>query len=251
MARCEINVYSYNSDHSKMVSSGDLTGLISVYGYVVLVVLFSRSIKSRTTGGIHRKVLHILIGNIVLFWWMFDSPYVMAFLAAAPFIPLLLLVSPISPIRRLRTSFLGETTGESHGFGLVYYAISWTILAFFLFDQRMIASIAIVAMSYGDGLGGLVGRRFGKRKILRNKTLEGTATVLTATFIATIAVLMFYQYLAHQGIFGTFLLDSASAFGTAILTGGFVAVVELLTPGEYDNLVIPLLTAGMLVLVGL
>jgi dolichol kinase len=39
--------------------------------------------------------------------------------------------------------------------------------------------------------------------------------------------------------------------GVAIFTGVFVAMVELVTPGEYDNLVIPLLTAGVLVLVGL
>jgi phytol kinase len=234
-----------------MVSSGDLTGLVSVYGYVVLVVLVSRVVRSRQPGGIHRKVIHILIGNIVLFWWMFDSPYIMTFLAAAPFIPLLLLVSPLSPIRKLRMSFLGETAGESHGLGLVYYAISWTILAFFLFNERMIASIAIVAMSYGDGFGGLIGKRYGKRKILREKTLEGTAAVFTATFIATIAVILFYQFLASSGTFGTLLLDPITASGVAIFTGAFVAAVELLTPGEYDNLVIPLLTASALVLVGL
>jgi phytol kinase len=234
-----------------MLSGGDLTGLFSVYSYVALVVLISRLVKKKSIGGIHRKVIHILIGNIVLLWWMFDSPYIMAFLAAAPFIPLLLLVSPLSPVCRLRTSFLGETTGESHGFGLVYYAISWTILAFFLFDKRMIASIAIVAMSYGDGFGGLIGKRYGKRKILREKTLEGTAAVFTATVIATIAVLLFYQFLASSGAFGTFSLDPFAALGVAIFSGAFVAMVELVTPGEYDNLVIPLLTAGVLVLVGL
>ena len=234
-----------------MVSSGDLTGLFSVYGYVVLVVLISRVVRKGRIGGIHRKVIHILIGNIVLFWWMFDSPYIMAFLAAAPFIPLLLLVFPFSPIRKLRTSFLGETTGESHGLGLVYYAISWTILAFFLFDNRMIASIAIVAMSYGDGFGGLIGKRYGKRKILREKTLEGTTAVFAATFIATITVFLFYQFLASNGTFGTFSLDPLTALGVAVFTGVFVAIVELVTPGEYDNLVIPLLTGGVLVLVGL
>ncbi|MDD1767967.1 MAG: SEC59/DGK1/VTE5 family protein [Methanomassiliicoccales archaeon] len=234
-----------------MACVGDLTGLASVYGYVILVVLISFAMKRKRIEGIQRKIIHILIGNIVLFWWMFDSPYVMAFLAAAPFIPLLLLFSPLSPVHRLRTSFLGQTTGESHGLGLVYYAISWTILAFFLFDYRMVASIAIVAMSYGDGFGGLIGKRYGKRKILREKTLEGTTAVFTATFIATIAVMSFYQFLASTGTFGTFALNPVSALGIAAFTGLFVAFVELVTPGEYDNLVIPLLTAGVLILVGL
>ncbi len=234
-----------------MVGIGDLTGLASVYGYVILVVLISLAMKRKRIEGIQRKVIHILIGNIVLFWWMFDSPYVMAFLAAAPFIPLLLFVSPLSPVRRMRTSFLGLTSGESHGLGLVYYAISWTILAFLLFDNRLVASIAIVSMSYGDGFGGLIGRKYGKRKILRDKTLEGTAAVFAATFVAAVGVMVFYSYLASTGTFGTFALDPASVLGIAAFAGAFVALVELVTPGEFDNLVIPLLTAGVLILVGL
>lgn len=234
-----------------MVSGGDLAGLAAVYGYVVLIVLISRYVKSRWESGIHRKLIHILIGNIVFFWWMFDSPYIMAFLAAAPFVPLLLLVSPLSPVRRLRGSFLGETSGESHGLGLVFYAISWTILAFFLFDNRIVASVAIVAMSYGDGFGGLVGSRFGRKRILGNKTVEGASAVFIATFVATIAVVLFYRFLFDSGLFGSASIGPLEAVGMALLTGVFVASIELITPGEVDNLVIPLMTAGALLLLGL
>lgn len=234
-----------------MVSGGDLAGLAAVYGYVVLIVLISRYVKSRSESGIHRKLIHILIGNIVFFWWMFDSPYVMAFLAAAPFVPLLLLVSPLSPVHRLRGSFLGETSGESHGLGLVFYAISWTILAFFLFDDRIVASVAIVAMSYGDGFGGLFGSRFGRRRIFGNKTVEGTFAVFIATLVATIAVVLFYQFLFDSGLFGSVTISLLEAVGMALFTGVFVALIELITPGEVDNLVIPLITAGALLLLGL
>lgn len=234
-----------------MVSGGDLAGLAAVYGYVVLIVLISRYVKSRSESGIHRKLIHILIGNIVFFWWMFDSPYVMAFLAAAPFVPLLLLVSPLSPVRRLRGSFLGETSGQSHGLGLVFYAISWTILAFFLFDNRIVASVAIVAMSYGDGFGGLVGSRFGRRRIIGNKTVEGTFAVFIATFVAVIAVVLFYRLLFDSGLFGSVTIGPLEAVGMALFTGVLVALIELMTPGEVDNLVIPLMTAGALLLLGL
>ncbi|MDD1770166.1 MAG: hypothetical protein LUO79_03685, partial [Methanomassiliicoccales archaeon] len=149
-----------------MFGQGDVIGLLGVYAYVAAVILLASRLGFVKRAGAQRKFVHIMVGNIVLIWWVFESPYVMAFLAAAPFIPLLLLASSHSPIKKVRDSFIGKTTGESHELGLVYYAISWTLLAFFLFDDRLVASIGIVGMSYGDGIGGLIGKAIGKRRIL-------------------------------------------------------------------------------------
>ena len=233
-----------------MFSEGDLIGLAGVYLYVGIIVVLAAKLRIVRTANVHRKFVHIMVGNIVFIWWVFDSNYVMAFLAAAPFIPLLLLASPYSHISKLKGSFLGRTTGESHDLGLVYYAISWAILAFFFFDVRLIASIAIVAMAYGDGMGGLVGKRFGKHRIHGPKTLEGTAAVFVATFLATVVVILFYQWLDAQALHGI----NIALFGldilllSALMVAGFVALVELFTPGAYDNLVIPLGTALLLLL---
>src|SRR5512138_3509887 len=126
-----------------MFSTGDVIGLLTVYGYIGFVVVLSMYAKKLYPGCAYRKMVHILIGNIVFIWWIFDSRYVMAFLAAAPFIFLLLLVTPYSPLRSLDNSFLKHATQQGHSFGLVYYAISWTIMAFLLFDHRVIAGVAI------------------------------------------------------------------------------------------------------------
>ena len=234
-----------------MVTSGDLAGLAAVYIYVGLVVLTAAKLKFIRTAKMRRKFVHIMVGNIVFFWWLFDTSYIMAFLAAAPFIPLLLLASPYSNLSGLKNSFLGEATEESHDLGLVYYAISWTLLAFFLFDHRLVASIAIVAMSYGDGMGGLIGKRYGKRKINGPKTLEGTLAVFFATVVATFVVIQFYQLLDSQMLLHAPLIGLASAALFSVLIGAFVAMVELITPGQYDNLVIPLGTAALLIFIGL
>jgi phytol kinase len=231
-----------------MLSEGDVIGLAAVYTYVAIVVLIAAKWKAVRKAKLHRKFVHIMVGNIVFLWWVFDSNYVMAFLVAAPFIPLLLLASPYSPFSKLKDSFLGKTAGESHDLGLVYYAISWTILAFFLFDYRLIASIAIVAMAYGDGLGGVIGKRYGKHKILGAKTLEGTLAVFAGTVIATFVVIQFYQWLNYQDLLAVPQVSLPTSIAVALLVGAFVAVVELLTPGQYDNLVIPLGTAGLLLL---
>lgn len=234
-----------------MFSEGDLIGLAGVYIYVAIIVILAAKLKFIRTAKLHRKFVHIMIGNIVFIWWVFDSNYVMAFLAAAPFIPLLLLASPYSHFSKLKDSFLGRTTEESHDLGLVYYAISWTILAFFFFDLRLIASVAIVAMAYGDGMGGLIGKRFGKHKILGPKTLEGTLAVFFATLVTSTVVILFYQWLDVQGLLYTNLpiVGLGMVLVYALIVAIFVAVVELLTPGAFDNLVIPLGTALLLFLI--
>jgi len=231
-----------------MLSEGDVIGLAAVYAYVATVVVIAAKWKAVRSARLHRKFVHIMVGNIVFLWWVFDSSYVMAFLAAAPFIPLLLLASPYSPFSKLKDSFLGRTAGESHDLGLVYYAISWTILAFFLFDYRLIASIAIVAMAYGDGLGGLIGKHYGKHQIYGSKTLEGALAVFSGTVTATFVVIQFYQWLNYHDLLAVPYVSLPTSMVVALLIGAFVAIVELLTPGQYDNLVIPLGTAGLLLL---
>jgi phytol kinase len=234
-----------------MFAEGDLVGLAGVYVYVGLIILLAAKWKLIRNAKMHRKFIHIMVGNIVFIWWVFDTSYVMAFLAAVPFIPLLILASPHSSVKKLKESFIGNASGEGHDYGLVYYAISWTLLAFFLFDHRMIASIAIVSMAYGDGMGGLIGKRFGKHRILGPKTMEGTVAVFLATAISGFTVILFYQYLSGVGLLFTPLVLFGTAIMVSFIIGCFVAIVELITPGAVDNLVIPLSVAGILLLVGM
>lgn len=229
----------------------DLAGLLLVYAYVgsvVLIAVRSAYLKER---GSERKFIHIMIGNIVFFWWIFQDRFVMAFLAAAPFI-LILLYSSLraasadgnGPNAR---SALANASSNGHRFGLVYYAVSWTLLAFFLFDHRLIASIAIVAMAYGDGMGGLIGKRYGRVRLLRGKTLEGSLAVLVFTVLAILVVIGFYGLLSSLGWIPVSFVPLTMALTIALLTGIYVSFVELMTPGEFDNLVIPL-TVGILLL---
>ncbi len=233
-----------------MLSTGNIVGLILVYSYVALVIVISVYAKKRYPGCGYRKIVHIMVGNIVFLWWVFDSQYIMAFLAAAPFIFLLILVTPSSPLRKLDNSFLKMATSQGHGLGLVYYAISWTALALLLFDNRLVASIAIVAMSYGDGVGGLVGKQYGHLKIWKDKSYVGTAAVFCGTFLATLTVISFYTFLnEYIPSLNVFYFGTAMAIAVSALVGVFVAVVELFSPGEYDNLIVPFSTAALVLMV--
>jgi dolichol kinase len=227
-----------------LLTEGDIFGLAGVYFYVLAVVAISWGLKDHVTNP--RKIVHILVGGIVFFWWSFDTRWVMAFLAAFPFVPLLLLATPGSPIKTLRNSVLGSRSSEGHAYGLVFYAISWTIIAYFLFDDLFAASIAIAAMSFGDGMGEVVGRRYGKVEYMRHRTAVGSLAVFVVTVASILVISWFYfDFLGYAG--GTIPYN---LYLFAIAIGALVAFLEAVTPGSIDNLVIPLVLAGFLHMMG-
>jgi len=221
-------------------TQGDLLGLAGVYGYVICVVIVSWALKGHTQNP--RKIVHILVGGIVFFWWSFDTRLIMAGLAALPFVPILLLASPRSPVRFLRESPLGTRSSEGHPYGLVYYAISWTIIAYFLFDDLFAASIAIAAMSFGDGMGEFVGRGLGRWRYLPHRTVEGSVAVFLATSASILALTWFYFGVIDY----TGSTIPALVIPFALAVGALVMFMEAVTPGSIDNLVIPLVCAGFL-----
>ncbi|OPY31811.1 MAG: Cytidylyltransferase family protein [Methanomassiliicoccales archaeon PtaU1.Bin124] len=238
---------------------GDVLGLLITYTYVIVMVFVASKWELLKKYNMHRKFIHIMIGNIVIWWWVFQSNWVMSLLTAVPFIPVLFMLTreatrkdePQSKLdAEVRRSFLAQASINGHKLGLVYYAISWALLAFFAFDNLMLASIGIVCMAYGDGMGGLIGKRYGKRKIHHGKTLEGTMAVFTFALAASIFVFFYYDLLFTSGIYGTHHLAVIWVLPVSLFVAAYVAVVELYTPGEYDNLVIPLSTVAILWVLG-
>ncbi|MFO7792894.1 MAG: SEC59/DGK1/VTE5 family protein [Candidatus Saliniplasma sp.] len=207
--------------------TGDLLGLLAVYIYVALLILFTEK-GVNNSQLLSRKILHIGVGNIIFFLPLFDTMWVMAFIAAAPFIALTFLISPYSPI-----NLISKTSSEGHGLGLVYYAISWTLLAFLFFDRLEIIAVGIVAMSFGDGFASLVGIKYGKRSynILGDqKSIEGSVAMLTSTVLVTALALLFF--------------DSKPVYFILIIPAAVVGTLaESITPKGLDNLTVSLSAA--------
>jgi len=209
----------------------DLVGLAFVYGYVIVLLLFTEKVVSKRYPIAARKFLHIMTGNIAFILPLFQTRWIMAFLAAGPFIIFTFLMSPYSPLKSLR----GKTSEAGHGLGLVYYAITWTVLAYVFFDHREVIAIGILAMSYGDGLASLIGSRYGKRKyvVLRDtRSYVGSAVMFVCTFVLLVVSLVFYA-------------KPLSFTGAAYLLGiaGVCTVVEGATPFGLDNLSVPFVAA--------
>lgn len=210
----------------------DLAGVALVYIYVAILLLITEKILSKYPR-VSRKILHIMTGNIAFLLPIFQTREVMAFLAAGPFILFTFLMSPHSPIKSIK----GKTSEAGHGMGLVYYAITWTILAYVFFDNMVVIAVGILAMSYGDGFASLLGAKFGKRKYRvwgDEKSYVGSAIMFTFTFIIMIIAVIIYKMFFSYEVTITYEFLAILA-GISLI----VAVVESITPKGLDNLSVP------------
>jgi dolichol kinase len=208
----------------------DFVGVALVYIYVAILLIITEKILSNYPN-VSRKILHIMVGNVAFILPIFETREIMAFIAAGPFIIFTFLMSPYTPIKSIK----GKTSDAGHGMGLVYYSITWTILAYLFFDNMVVIAIGILAMSYGDGFASLVGVRFGKRKYKvfgDEKSFVGSAAMFFSTFVTTLVAIFYYNI-----NFSIFVL-------LVLLFIAFVsAVVEGVTPKGVDNLSVPFVAA--------
>jgi dolichol kinase len=204
----------------------DFVGVALVYIYVAILLIITEKILDKYPE-ISRKVLHIMVGNVAFLLPIFVTKEVMAFVAAGPFILFTFLMSPYTPIKKIR----GKTSAAGHGMGLVYYSITWTILAYLFFDNMVVIAIGILTMSYGDGFASIMGLRFGEKKYNifgDKKSYIGSFTMFIATFITTIVALLYYQISITIIVILVLLFISFIA-----------AIVEGVTPRGLDNLSAP------------
>lgn len=204
------------------MSTGDIIGVLIVYIYVgsLLLIFDFASKKHHFT---NRKLIHILVGNIVFVVPLFESRWIMGFLAAAPFILITYFISPISPL-----SASSKTSASGHGLGLLYYSISWTLLALLFFDYPVVIAVGIICMSYGDGSASLVGKKYGKHllKIASDdKSVEGS----TAMFLVSISVIIITLY-----IFGSLPVNLLFI----PLVVGIATIVEIFSVRGLDNILV-------------
>ncbi len=104
------------------------------------------------------------------------------------------------------------------------WSASYMILAFLLITIIFPKNVAIISMILGsvcDPLAGLFGQKYGKIKIIHNKTLEGTYVFIISAFL----LVSLYSYTVS-----TYLL----------LICVLIALTELITPMKYDNVTIPI-----------
>jgi dolichol kinase len=236
------------------MSTRDLIGLVTSFGYAFGLLIIAEVIR-RWRGypqDFTRKFVHIGAGM-----WVFG---VLALfenwtIGIIPFATFIVLNFIFYRFRLLESVDAPDSTP-----GTVYFALSITLL-FLIFwrtnspdDRGYIAAAGTMAMTWGDALAAIVGKRWGRHhyQIGRGRrSFEGSAAMFAASFVATLLTLLLTP--------GSALSPQSVPIGfNAALIASLVAalaatIAEGVSPHGTDNLSVPLLSsfvvAGVLAVV--
>lgn len=225
------------------MSRGDFSGLILSYLYAFGLLFSVEALGKRLKWpqAITRKLVHIGAGMWVWGILALFEHWIYGIIPFATFIVL-------NYIFYRQQSFKAMDTSESSP-GTVYFAISITILFGLLWrtggalDRAPIATAAVMAMTWGDGLASLVGFGWGRRRYTHlghTRSWEGTAAMALGSFVTMFLTLWLLSASAlspHSQPLGVGASLALAFAGTLIAT-----TAESFSPAGADNLSVPLLT---------
>ncbi|MEH2053998.1 diacylglycerol/polyprenol kinase family protein [Nostoc sp.] len=228
------------------MTNNDFIGLAISYVYATSLLVIGEALR-RLFGvkpDLTRKVIHIGAGMWVFGVLLLFNRWQIGIIPFATFIGLNYLF--------YRYRIIGAMDTEDSSPGTVYFAISVTLLFGLLWrpdgpvDSVAIAVAGIMAMTWGDALAALIGRRFGQHKYQVGNSVrswEGSAVMFVASTVVIFLVLLLLP--------GSSLSPLATPLGlgwallTAVVTATFATLAEAVSPHGTDNLSVPLVAAGV------
>lgn len=177
-----------------------------------------------------RDLLHIGAGVWVLGWPWFSGasvPLCIVVTVTLATFGVPLLAGRSGWARRVHDTF---ASGDERWRGLTLYTLAYAIFTGVGFARAPFpAAAGLLALSLGDGLGGLVGRRFGKHAFRapggKPKTLEGSLTVALASMLGV--------------ALASWRLGEETGLSKTVGLGVAAALAEALSPRGSDNLTVP------------
>jgi dolichol kinase len=177
-----------------------------------------------------RDLLHVGAGAWVVGWpawngWLVPSAITWVTAAATASVPLM--APRFAAAAAFRDSVSG---GDEVWTGLVLYTLAFAALTpIGLRGDPFPPAAGLAALCFGDGVGGMIGRRYGRRSFAipgaKSKSVEGTLAVALSSAVAIAAV-------------GAWL-GRPAGLATSALLGGVAAAAEALSPRSSDNLLVP------------
>lgn len=232
------------------MTARDLIGLAVSYLYAFSLLLLAELIR-RWRGypqDFTRKIVHVGAGMWVFgVLALFDTWYI----GIIPFASFIFLNYLFYRYRFLEAMDAADSTP-----GTVYFAFSITVL-FALFwrtdspqDLGYVAAAGTMAMTWGDAMASIIGRRFGRHRYTifgSTRSWEGSATMLLASGIAMFLTLMLVPGSALSPL--TMPLPLSVALIAAAVSAIVATIAEALSPSGTDNLSVPLLAGFTIFLV--
>jgi dolichol kinase len=212
-----------------------ITLLVVLVSWGTALVMHKAGFSERLT----RNFLHLVAGFWGLLWFHFQNLWIPLSLSLLAFIGLSisLFVLKRTPVFSfLLAPFASESLGK---WGIVFYAFSLVAITCFFWENKSLGTAVILALSFGDGaadaIGATLGHRFYSLSWNNKKTLEGSL----ACFLG-----------ASLGVYAGYWIAGCPVSPViAVLSGLICAVVEALSPSDFDNLLIPAFLSAFLLLV--
>lgn len=222
------------------ITTLDIIMLPVTFLYIFSLIFLATYLKNKekVSGSLARKIVHIGVGSVVILLPWFFSSNTIPVLIGIGFIFITYLTSPASIIE----SFKLGAFEQGHSYGTVYYAISFTTILYFYFEEFWIVASCFLPLVFGDAFANIIGEKYGRHILFQNKSLEGAFGGFIATFFILLITLVFYSY--------TDLVDfnawkiASIVFFLSVLT----VVSELISPKGLDNLSIPFVNLGAILL---
>ncbi len=186
-----------------------------------------------------RKIVHIAAGSWLIIWLFYDNTHWSKYLNIAPaFIwTVLLLIKGFTADSDDDAVKTMTRTGDRAELlrGPLYFTIVMCIMGTVYYNTSY-ALTTMGILGWGDGLAPVFGKHFGKHKfnILSEKSLEGSAAFLIFGFLGA----LLFNSLFTANIDFTFLFFISIA----------ATLIEVISPKDLDNLLIPISIGMMYVL---
>ncbi|MDZ7264837.1 MAG: hypothetical protein ONB16_09660 [candidate division KSB1 bacterium] len=208
--------------------NNDVLGLILSFAFVFLMILLATLIQKlfKLSNDFSRKIIHIAVGNWVFIALYYFTDWYIAIIGPVAFILINFLSYKFTIFKAMEL--------EEKNPGTIYYPISLAICTLFTYAQKpllILPYLGIMAMTWGDGMAAVIGKKWPIRELRPRKSLGGSA----AFFIFTLAACLVYLALEAKH------LTSSQMLGFAIMAALIGVVIELFSPKNLDNLTVPII----------
>ncbi|MBK9942868.1 MAG: phosphatidate cytidylyltransferase [Kouleothrix sp.] len=231
------------------MTSNDLIGLIASYAYAIGLIALAELLRRalRAPQELTRKLVHIGAGMWVFGVLALFDHWQWGVLPFASFI--------VGNYLFYRYRVFGSMDSDNGTPGTVYFALAITLLFALLWrpqgplDHAPIAAAGAMALTWGDALAALVGRRYGWHRYRVGRTVrswEGSAALVVAATISMFLVLTLLPGSALSPLATP--IAPARALAVALVGASVAAGAEALSPHGTDNLSVPLVATGVLLL---
>jgi phytol kinase len=216
----------------------DITGLIVSFAFVFLMIFLATLIQKlfKLSNDFSRKIIHIAVGNWIFIALYYFEDWYIAIIGPVAFILINLLSYKFTIFKAMEL--------EEKNPGTIYYPISLAICTLLTYSQKpllILPYLGIMAMTWGDGIAAVIGKKFPVKQIKPRKSIGGSASFFIFTLLASTLYLLVE----------TTNLSISTIILYALATAFIGVLIELFSPKNLDNLTVPIILGVIGFLVGL